>query len=501
MINTKGRARRPLQRPQLTRSPSGRAMFSHSVPQSVNYSQPTSQNAALYEYEKKTKERFDRIEFVLREISAMQHDRDFIVAAQSMAKAELGITLPEKFLEDSWIKSPDIVQLYAWCVFETFKQVSDEFYRQQPLVLEDEQAFQQFLQSCGFHTLDVSPCADGRLAHVISYVLRLPYKAVRRKSYAGALFDVEDSLQKWIEIEMLRHREGRPNTATDATRYLKVAVYHFSSVKPDQEGCAAHGSNVERAAEAAKEKLQAFRQGVENSFCCGASIDLLLIGLDTDTDSIRIHIPDENGNMEVNCYIDTLNLYSESNARAFASDEHEVVNIIQSFIEKNLDTSPQEGMIRLIARIIRGNFQQVEYVKRYHQGNYTDIGHQERFIGMGIGFEEIQLRNLTYFSYLKTVEEGANDLDVGIKIFSGLNVRRGLPVPVVIRYDYHGEVPGARERAETRCLNLERALRQRYKELSDSGYIHTLLMVRDCSSDIEAEVIGCSVSISSEEAH
>ncbi|MEY3476338.1 MAG: hypothetical protein RLY65_738, partial [Pseudomonadota bacterium] len=50
-------------------------------------------------------------------------------------------------------------------------------------------------------------------------------------------------------------------------------------------------------------------------------------------------------------------------------------------------------------------------------------------------------------AYMDTVEEGAPDLDVGVKIFKGLNVSRGLPVPVVVRFDYGGAVPGARERA------------------------------------------------------
>jgi hypothetical protein len=80
--------------------------------------------------------------------------------------------------------------------------------------------------------MDVTPCADGRLAHAISYVLRLPYGAVRRKSYAGSLFDIENTVEKWVETELMRFREGVPNTADAPTRYLKVVVYHYSSVDP-----------------------------------------------------------------------------------------------------------------------------------------------------------------------------------------------------------------------------------------------------------------------------
>ena len=47
----------------------------------------------------------------------------------------------------------------------------------------------------------------------------------------------------------------------------------------------------------------------------------------------------------------------------------------------------------------------------------------------------MHLRNLTYFAHLDTVEEGAPDLDVGVKIFRGLNVSRDLPIPVVVRFE------------------------------------------------------------------
>ena len=38
-------------------------------------------------------------------------------------------------------------------------------------------------------------------------------------------------------------------------------------------------------------------------------------------------------------------------------------------------------------------------------------------LGVGIGFKEVHLRNLTYFSHLDTVEEGAPDLDVGVNSY------------------------------------------------------------------------------------
>ena len=43
---------------------------------------------------------------------------------------------------------------------------------------------------------------------------------------------------------------------------------------------------------------------------------------------------------------------------------------------------------------------QIDYVQDLHGGTYPDAGHAERFIGVGIGFKEVHLRNLTYFAHL-----------------------------------------------------------------------------------------------------
>jgi hypothetical protein len=146
-----------------------------------------------------------------------------------------------------------------------------------------------------------------------------------------------------------------------------------------------------------------------------------------------------------------------------------------------------------MCRLLTSNISQIDYVKQFFNGNYPDIGHAERFIGAGIGFEEIQLRNLTYFAYMNTVEESTADLDVGVKIFTGLNVSHGLPIPMVIRFDYHGNVPGARERAIANCNRVADALRSRYSELAKNGLLHTLLAIRDCAAGERIEILESSV--------
>ncbi|HYQ70769.1 MAG TPA: carboxysome shell carbonic anhydrase, partial [Gammaproteobacteria bacterium] len=270
--------------------------------------------------------------------------------------------------------------------------------------------------------------------------------------------------------------------------------YHFSSVDPEQQGCAAHGSDDRRAATAGLNKLLDFQRAIENSFCCGASIDLLMIGVDTDTDAIRVHVPDAGGAIDLERFVDTQAVF-ESTARQQAAQA--VRAIADSVHGVSPDVAP--GMARLIERLIENNLSQIAYVRSYHGRHYDDIGHAERFIGAGVGFEEIQLRNLMYFAYLDTVEEATQDLDVGISIFSGLNVSHSLPVPVVVRFDYHGEVPGARERAIEHCRRISGALQTRYADLAGSGLLHVLQVVRDCNTDAPIEVLDCTVRAESTE--
>lgn len=447
-----------------------------------------AENTRLYQYESRVKESFDKIETVLRQVAQYQHEVFFAAQAQEIALQQLGFNLPEALLENTWVKPLDMGALYAACVFETFRRFADEFYQQSPLSLIGEKQFQVFIEECGFHTLDISPCADGRLAHLVRYVLRLPHKAVRRKSYAGAMFDVEDNIQKWVETELVRNREG---SDTKNSSYLKVAVYHYSSSLPNTEGCAAHGSDVNKAAAGALSRLVDFKQGVENSFCCGAQIDLLLIGIDTDNDSIRIHVPDgRRGGIDTTVYIDAKQVYQQTQN---GSGQAEVVigDYVAQWLSQN-SLSVNAGMKKFVSRLLLNNLSQIDYVREHYKGCYSDIGHQERFIGMGLGFEEVQLRNLTYFAYLKTVELGAKDVDVGLKIFTGLNLKRGLPAPIVIRYDYHGQVPGARERAVNRCAVLDQALRSRFPTQAKTGLIHTLQVIRDVNGHGSIDIVANS---------
>ena len=215
---------------------------------------------------------------------------------------------------------------------------------------------------------------------------------------------------------------------------------------------------------------------------------MLLVGVDTDTDAMRVHVPDGEGQMDLDRYVDTQTIFTETSNLDATGAKGAIEAAVQQCA-----ADVTKGMAQLVMHLIENNLSQIAYVLGRHGERYPDIGHAERFIGAGVGFEDIQLRNLMYFAYLNTVEEGTADLDVGIKIFTGLNVSHGLPVPVVVRFDYHGDVPGARERAQQRCGRVAQALSERFEDLSQQGLLHVLQVARDCDGDNPLEIFACSV--------
>jgi carboxysome shell carbonic anhydrase len=429
------------------------------------------QNARLAAYERQVKARFSEIVPTLKEIAALQQSADFAERAQAIIRERLGFDLDESVLANTWLAPLDMRKLYGNSVLQTFCKLAQEEARAIE-ECEETQSTIRFFIDCGFHEVNVSACADGRLKGFINYILRLPQAAMpRHQFYAGTVFDVELNVKQWTTTELRRYREGVPTTTDSGTRYLKIAAYHFSSSDPTHEGCAAHGSSDAKAMQMALDRLHAFRTAIENGFCCGASVATLLIGVDTDNDSIRVHVPDANGNISLDCFIDNMALYQETSKLTKLEAQWKLNAIVEETVRKFNRTAPEIGMRRLIKQLLTNNLSQIDYVCEFHNGRYEDIGHAERFICVGDGFEEVHLRNLAYFSHMQTLEEGTADMDVGIKIFTRLNVAQGLPVPVAIHYRYDDEVPGARDRAVARCQRVKAAIMARYPDLAEKGLL------------------------------
>ena len=83
----------------------------------------------------------------------------------------------------------------------------------------------------------------------------------------------------------------------------------------------------------------------------------------------------------------------------------------------------------------------------------------------------------------------------------GLANALGLPIPVVLRFDYHGAVPGARERAVAHCERVKAAIEARYSDLCQQGLLHTLLTVRDRDRHVPAETVSSSITFNTGGGH
>ncbi|SIT69627.1 carboxysome shell carbonic anhydrase [Ectothiorhodosinus mongolicus] len=450
-------------------------------------------NQRLYEYEQRVRERFTRILETLKVLSSMRHQSDFVAKAQQLASMQLGYALPDHLLEDAWIAGLDLRALHAYCTFQSFHACVENAESDQQALRERSLLDPDFIRGCGFHTVDISPCADGRLQGLVPFIFRMaPNSAVTVKAYAGALFDIESDIADWTHRELLRLSDGLAPGSAEGN-YLKIAVYHFSTSNPGHQGCAAHGSNDHQATEAALDRLKELRSAIDNIYGFGAAPDCLLIGVDTDIDAIRVHLPDAQGHLNVHRFVDSSQLYRDTlNMDSATARQHIASTVDQTQHMDGWGRGEGEmvaGMREFVIHLLEANLSQIEYVIQHHEGRYQVIGHNERFICVGEAMTELQLRNKFYFAHLDTVEEGANDMDVGIRIFTGLNIQHGLGVPVLIHFHYSSRVPGARERAIQRCQRVKNALASRYAHLQNNHQLFCQMAI----SDVHGSERGCFV--------
>ena len=443
-------------------------------------------NQRLFDYEQTVRARFSGVVDMLRAISALQHEADFVERAQAIAMQRMEWPLPEDLLRNAWVRGLDMRALHAHCQFHAARRCVRLAEQEQAPWRAALPLQPRLLAECGFHTVDVSPCADGRLQGVVPYVLRMAQDGhVLVKAYAGAMFDVESDMADWAqrELERLNGAFDHLSGAGEALRYLKVAIYHFSSAHPSEQGCAFHASNDRQSVESAAARLDELRVAIERTYGVGAAPEVLLIGLDTDLDALRIHLPDGDGDVNPHRYVDTAELYRET----LGMPAEQALRHLQTRVDDAQQMggwgqgygSMREGMRRFVLALAQANLSQIEYVIRHHAGRYAVIGHDEEFICAGEPLPDLQLRNLFYFAHLDTVEEGAADLDVGMRIFGGLNLRHGISVPILVHFLYSSQVPGSRERAVLRATRVRDAIVARYAALAAQGMLHCRMAVSD----------------------
>jgi carboxysome shell carbonic anhydrase len=437
------------------------------------------QSAALRQRAQQIDSAFGRIEPLLESLAARQFESGFADHAATQVRDALGLSLPASAFRADWAAPLDARRLHAQCVTGTFCRLIGQDFDLPAAAPGEAESAPELIRRWGFHAVDITPCADGRLSGVVDYILRVPQAVVAfRKSYAGALFDVEESVQNWEAIELRRWRDSVPNAASEPTSYLKIGVYHFSSIDPAHEGCAAHGSDAGRAAAGVLERLTQFAAGVRQTHSAGAATSVLLVGVDTDTDAIRVHVPRADGTIDIGSYVDNLALYQQTVGDSREGAKQQIRAAVAACAGVSDEDAATAGMRWFCGYLLKNNIAQIDAVISWHGGSYADRGHTERLIVVGDAVDDVQLRNLAFQAQMETVEEGAADLDVGIRILRRLHEPRSLAIPVLVHERYDARIPGARARARSRALRLQAAIEARYRELPP-GLLFVQAIVRD----------------------
>lgn len=421
-------------------------------------------SAALKQRAEEIEAAFALIQPVLRRLAPRQFDDSFPEQAHLDLVNSLGVDIPAAELESSWSTPLDLGRVHARCVLGTFTNlVEREFDRSVAALLDEGESAEVLIRRFGFHAVDITSCADGRLAGAVDFILRVPPAVVVwRDAYAGAMFDVEDALHRWEAVELRRWREGRPNDASEPTRYLKIGLYHFSSVDPPHQGCAAFGSDEGRAASGLLARLQEFAGAVEATQCCEARVDTLLVGVDTDTDAIRVHVPDASGRTDVDRFVSNATLYEQTASLEREAAKEFIRHAVADCMGVDPADAATEGMRWLCGYLLKNNIGQVDAVVGWSGGRYADPGHAEKLVVAGDAIDDVQLRNLIFQAQMDTLEEGAVDLDIGIKVLARTNAPDGVAVPVLVHVAYDERIPGARARSQERARRLTSAIETRY---------------------------------------
>jgi carboxysome shell carbonic anhydrase len=448
-------------------SPPGRAArnggFRLSVPAGGHPLAEPALSAALKQRAEEIEAAFARIEPVLRRLAPRQFDDGFPEQAHGELLNSLGVDIPAAELESSWSTPLDLGRIHARCVLGTFANLVERDFERNLAPLEEGESTEVLIRRFGFHAVDVTACIDGRLAGAVDFILRVPPAVVVwRDSYAGAMFDVEDALHRWESVELRRWREGWPNDASEPTCYLKIGLYHFSSVDPRHHGCAAFGSDEVRAASALLARLQEFEGAVESTQCCEASVATLLVGVDTDTDAIRVHVPDAAGGTDLDRFVSSATLYEQTASLGREAAKEFIRHAVADCAGVDAADAATEGMRWLCGYLLKNNIGEVDAVLGWNGGRYADAGHAEKLVVAGDAIDDVQLRNLTFQTQMGTLEEGAADLDIGIDVLGRTNAPHGLAVPVLVHVAYDERIPGASARAQARARRLTAAIETRY---------------------------------------
>jgi carboxysome shell carbonic anhydrase len=426
---------------------------------------------------------FDGIEPWLRQLAADAAARGaFEPALESMAE-RFSLRFADAPTSFNWAAPLPWPRLYAHAVLAAFVALAHRRLDHAALARHEGEAVEELVGRWGFHAVDIAPCADGRLAGLTEHILRIPRAVLHaRRSFAGAMFDLDQAIDDWRAAELARL--GRGAAADAPTRLLKIGVYHFSASDPRHEGCAAHGSDTHRAQSALLERLRQFQGAI--AALHGREVALLLVGVDTDDDSIRVHVPDADGRIAIERAVDSAALLELTRALPRAAAKELIREQVAACADVAADDAATEGMRWFCGYLLKNNLGRVDALRRQTAARaHAELGHAERLIVAGDPIDEVQLRNLAFQTQFTTFEEGAADLAVGYSLLAHRHAPRALAVPVLACARCDARVPGSRQRAAERALRHARAI---WRGLSARTAAQGELVVRAATIDAQGAI-------------
>ncbi|MDW8443476.1 MAG: carboxysome shell carbonic anhydrase [Acetobacteraceae bacterium] len=377
-------------------------------------------------------------------------------------------------LAGDWKRPVDWVARQAELVIGVFARLVAEAGERSSML--DGEPAEVVMRRFGFHAVDITTCADGRMAGLLDHVLRVPRSIVaERRSYAGALFPVAEAVSAWERSELRRLRNGVG--ASPGARFLKMGVYHFSSRDPSHEGCAAHGSDDRKAAGMLLDRLEAFATAISRRYGDGGMVAILLAGHDTDTDSLRVHVPDASGRMAIDRFVCARYLHDATAGMGREEAKEHIRQEVAACMGVAADDPATEGMRWFCGYLLKNNVAQVAAVRALYGEGYPDAGHDERLIVFGDPMDDVQLRNLAFQAQGQSVEERAGDLAVGVRILGQRLAAEGLAVPVLVVRGFDPDVPGDEQDAEAAALRMRAAVERMFPP-GNGPRVHPVAAVR-----------------------
>ena len=116
---------------------------------------------------------FSKIDPALLRLAPRHYDEDFPQVAVRELR-DIGIDISPSLFAAHVMAPLNMRFLQARCVIGTFCRLIREGGARQPTSRSDGDDATTLIRQWGFHAIDVSPCADGRLSGLLDHILRIP---------------------------------------------------------------------------------------------------------------------------------------------------------------------------------------------------------------------------------------------------------------------------------------------------------------------------------------